>query len=151
MEEALRAGDFTVLAELWGGKHYGLAPSRRLVLAARARGGTGLLLQAGLARGAATLSTGSDTRFEVAAHPSPPIASAAGRIPIPGQTAFAVRLAKLRSTAASGEQNFDPDRIHPLIWNAEQRCFHDHDLSFGLASPPADRPAQAIKPAIRRA
>ncbi|WP_131115769.1 ImuA family protein [Lichenihabitans psoromatis] len=141
LEEALRAGAFTVLAELWGGQHYGLAPSRRLVLAARARGGTGLLLHAGLP-GAATLSSGSETRFAVAAHPSPHLASAGGRMPIPGQAVFGVRLDKLRNAAT----DFDTSRIHPLVWTPEQRCFHDHDLSLGVAFSSADRSPEAARP-----
>ena len=141
-EEALRAGDFVVLAELWGGRHYGLAPSRRLVLAARSRGGTGLLLHAGLGQDH-DVSSGSETRFAVAGHPSSPRAAFGGPLPVPGDAAFGVRVAKLRNAAAAG---FDHDHSFPLIWNAEQRCFHDHDLSVALASHPADGPAQANRP-----
>ena len=47
-EEALRLEAPVVLAEVWSGKHYDLAASRRLLLAAQAGRGTALLLHTGL-------------------------------------------------------------------------------------------------------
>ena len=138
-EEALRVGGILVLAELWGGRHYGLVASRRLVLAARGSGTTGLLLHAGLPGGRRGLSSGSATRFVVAACPSPRLPMANGPLPVPGGTAFALRLDKLRAPA----RDIDRTQVHPILWNAEQRCFHDADLSVALAAAPADRPAQA--------
>ena len=138
-EEALRLGDVFVLCELWGGKLYGLTPSRRLVLAARSHGATGLVLHAGLAGGARALSSSSETRFVVAARPSRMVAAVNGSLPVPGEAAFALRLDKAR--AAAGD--VDPHRIYSLLWNAEQRCFYDPDCPVAVASPPADRPAQA--------
>ncbi len=138
-EEALRVRDIVVLTELWGGRHYGLAPSRRLVLAARANGGVGLLLHAGLAGGTDALSSGSETRFSVGPLPSPRRASVGRRLPVPGEAAFAVRLDKVRAAT----RDFDRHQALPLLWNAEQRCFHDHDFSVAVAPAPVDRPAQA--------
>ncbi len=96
LEEALRLGAPAVLAELWGAKHYGLAPSRRLLLAAQGGRGTALLLHAGLAGRGAGLSSAAETRLAVAACPSPRLASAGDRLPIPGPAAVAVRVLKLR-------------------------------------------------------
>ncbi len=136
-EEALRTRGAVMLAELWGGRGYGLAPSRRLVLAARGRGSVGLVLHAGLP-GAARVSSGCDTRFRVAALPSPRIGSVGARPPVPGQASVAVALDKARAAV----RGIDPTHVFPLRWNAGQRCFHDHDLPVAVASAPADRPAR---------
>ena len=85
LEEALRLGARAVLAELWGAKHYGLAASRRLLLAAQRGRGTAVLLHAGLAGRGAALSSAAETRLAVRACPSPRLASAGGRTPIPGR------------------------------------------------------------------
>lgn len=138
-EEALRGTGLVVLAELWGGKAYGLAPSRRLVLAARARGSTALLLHAGLGGGTHGLSTGCETRMVVAAHPSRRRPAAVGALPIPGAPAFALRLDKARATLA----DIDPQQVFALHWNAAQRCFHDPDHPVALAAPSADGPDRA--------
>ena len=139
-EEALRMKAPLVLAELWNSRHYGLAPSRRLLLAAQAGGGTALLLHTGLSGRASGLSSAADTRFEVASCPSPRTPSAGDRMPIPGTAAFVVRLLKRRLGAIQG---FDSDRLHVLVWDPAQRCFDDHPVPFGLSSPVADRPPQA--------
>lgn len=137
-EEALRTRGTVVLAELWGGG-YGLAPSRRLVLAARGCGTVGLVLHAGLpGGGTATLSSGGDVRFRVGARPSPRGASVGARLPVPGGASFAVALDKVRAAA----RGFDPLQTFPLVWDAGKRCFHDHDLPVALAPAPADRPAR---------
>lgn len=145
-EEALRLRATTVLTELWGSRHYGLAPSRRLLLAAQAGGGTALLLHTGLSGRAPVLSSAAETRFSVAACPSPHLPSAGHRLPIPGPAAFAVRLLKQRLGALGG---FDSDRVHGLVWNAAQRCFDDHSLPFGVPAVPADRSAHTTAADIR--
>ncbi len=71
VEEALKLRAPAVLAELWGTKHYGLAPSRRLLLAAQAGQGTAILLHTGLAGRGEALSSAAETRFAVAACQSP--------------------------------------------------------------------------------
>ncbi len=136
-EEALRGSAFVVLVELWGGRTYGLASSRRLVLAARHKGATALLLHAGVGADTRQMSTGCDTRLVVSAQPSRRLPAASG-LPVPGPPAFGLRLDKARSAV----RDVDPHRLFPLGWNAEQRCFHDHDLSVALAAAPADRPAR---------
>ncbi len=71
MEEALKCrAPAAVIGEIWSAKAYDLTASRRLVLAAQKHGTPGLLFLAGLA-GAAALSSGADTRFEVRAQPEP--------------------------------------------------------------------------------
>ncbi len=145
-EEALRGSGFVVLAELWGGKAYGLAPSRRLVLAARAGGSTALLLHAGLGGGTHGLSTGCETRMVVAAHPSRRRPAAVGALPVPGAPAFALRLDKARAALA----DIDPQQVFALHWNAAQRCFHDPDHPVALAAPPADGPDRAAPRRLAR-
>lgn len=137
-EEALRGSGVLVLAELWGGKGYGLAPSRRLVLAARARNSTALLLHAGWSAGP-PLSTACETRMVIAAHPSRRRPAAVGALPVPGAPAFALRLDKARSALA----DIDPQQVFALHWTAAQRCFHDPDHPVALAAPPADGPDRA--------
>ena len=108
LEEALRLGAPAVLAELWGAKHYGLAASRRLLLAAQRGRGTAVLLHAGLAGRGAALSSAAETRLAVGACPSPRLASAGGRTPHPrASPAVAVRLLKLR-LGAGGEADLAP-------------------------------------------
>ena len=138
-EEALRLKAPVVLAELWTSKHYGLAPSRRLLLAAQAGHGTVLLLHTGLSGHASGLSSAAETRFLVGSCPSPRMPSAGNRMPIPGTAAFAIRLLKQRLGAAQG---FDSDHINFLVWNPAQRCFDDHPVPFRVSAPLADRPPQ---------
>ncbi len=147
-EEALRLKAPLVLAELWNSRHYGLVPSRRLLLAAQAGRGTALLLHTGLSGRASNLSSAAETRFQVASCPSPRTPSAGNRMPIPGTAAFAVRLLKQRLGAVQG---FDSNRIHSLVWNPAQRCFDDHPVPFRLSSPLADRPPQAAGGSWREA
>ena len=138
-EEALRVRDVVMLVELWAGRLYGLVPSRRLVLAARGSGAIGLVLHAGLPGAARALSSSSDTRFLAAACPSRPLPAASGPLPVPGITAVALRLDKLRAPPA----DVDRAATHVLLWHAEQRCFHEPDLSVALAAPSSDRPDRA--------
>ncbi len=140
LEEALRLGAPAVLAELWGAKHYGLAPSRRLLLAAQSGRGTAILLHAGLAGGGAALSSAAETRFAVAACPSPRLSSAGNRMPIPGAAAVAVRLLKLR---LGGSGDVDRERNYPIVWNPDRKCFDAHPLPVGVHAAAADRSAPA--------
>lgn len=144
IEEALRLRAPAVLAELWGTKHYGLAPSRRLLLAAQAGRGTAILLHTGLAGRGTTLSSAAETRFAVASCPSPPAFSAGNRMPIPGAPAVTVRLLKMRLGAAAGADQYrGVDLDHVLVWDPNRRCFDAHPLPVGVPAPAADRPAQA--------
>ena len=177
VEEALKLRAPAVLAELWGTKHYGLAPSRRLLLAAQAGQGTAILLHTGLAGRGEALSSAAETRFAVAACQSPQLPSAGNRMPIPGSAAVTVRLLKLRLGAGDrddrdhrgldrdnrglsrdhpgtgrDDRGLDRDyrgldRAHALVWNAVQRCFDAHPLPFGVSPPAADRTAQAASEA----
>ncbi len=142
LEEALRLRAPAVLAELWGTRHYGLAPSRRLLLAAQAGRGTAILLHAGLAGRGAGLSSAAETRFAVASCPSPRTPSAGNRMPIPGAAAVTVRLLKLR-LGASTEHYRGVDLDHAIVWNPNQRCFDAHPLPVGLSAPATDRPVAA--------
>ena len=142
-EEALRLGVPVVLAELWTSKHYGLVASRRLLLAAQAAQGTALMLHTGLSGRAACLSSVAETRLEVASAPSPRIASAGQRMPIPGPAAFGIRVLKQRLGAAP---SFESDRVHGLVWNSTQRCFDDHPVPVGLAASAADRAHRTPSP-----
>jgi len=84
LEEALKSrACAAVVGELWTLKAYDLTASRRLVLAAQAGATPALLLATGLAGGAARLSTGAATRFEVRASPSAWLAPAGGSLPSP--------------------------------------------------------------------
>ncbi len=148
LEEALRLGAPAVLAELWGAKHYGLAPSRRLLLAAQSGRGTAILLHAGLSGGGAALSSAAETRFAVAACPSPRLSSAGSRMPIPGPAAVAVRLLKLR---LGGGGDVDRERSYPIVWNPDRKCFDAHPLPVGVHAAVADRSAPARRSIAGRA
>lgn len=128
-EEALRAGARVVLTELWRGRSYDLAASRRLLLAARRRNATSLLLHVG--RGETEASSAADARFAVAARPGERRPSAGGGVPIPGPPGFGVRLRKLRG--GPGLSGFDPEVVHPLVWDAETCRFRTAVPSLGLA------------------
>lgn len=141
-EEALRAGARVVLTELWRARSYDLAVSRRLLLAARRRSATSLLVHVGLDE--AAVSSAADTRFAVAARPGEHRPSAAGRIPVPGPAGFAVRLTKLRGSASEGLRGFDRDEVHALVWDRKAQSFRkaqDFDaLRSVRAAPLYDRP-----------
>ena len=121
-EEALRAGVSAVITELWRPRAYDLTASRRLLMAARRGGAVSLLLPVGLGRGDG-LSSAADTRFSVAAAPSAHQPSAAMRTPVPGPAGFAVRLLKLRGTAANGLRGFDREETHGLLWDRGSQGF----------------------------
>jgi len=145
MEEALKSGaGAAVLGELWSLKPYGLAASRRLLLAAR-KGRTPALLVLTRAHGLADrLSSAAETRFEIAAAPSASISAAAGKA-LPGPFACRARLIKAR-LALSGEgvlEAADPGRAHRLEWRREETTFDDPALSLALAAASGDRPRAA--------
>ena len=128
-EEALRAGTGVVLTELWRGQAYDLAASRRLLLAARRRNTTGLLLHVGI--GSEVVSSAADTRFAVAAIPGDRRPSAGGHKPVPGRPSFAVRLLKRRGGAGEAFRAFDRDAVHTLLWDSLSRSFR----SVGRTTP----------------
>lgn len=143
MEEALKCRAAAVIAEIWSlEKAYGLAASRRLVLAAQKSGTPGLMLAAGMARGADRLSTGAQTRFEVFSRASPRPPSARG-LPLPGPACWSIRVVKAR--AGPDGFGFDRDRFFAVLWDHEKACFRD---AFPLALAPhsghrSDQPADA--------
>lgn len=140
MEEALKCrGLAVVVADLWRTKPYDLVASRRLVLAAQKSATPGILVPAGAAGTAQALSSAARTRFEVAAAPGSLIASAGERLPLPGAAAWTVRLARIRAGPDGHAENFDWEKIWPLVWDHEEARFRDA-LSL---HPPAllrDRP-----------
>lgn len=142
-EEALRAGARMVLTELWRGQSYNLAASRRLLLAARRRGATNVMVHVGLAADA--VSSAADTRFSVAASPGERRPSAGGRTPVPGPAGFAVRLLKLRSSASDRMRGFDPEAVHPLVWDRTTHAFRtlreDEPLRHRPLGPSPSRPS----------
>lgn len=103
---------------------YDLTASRRLRLAAAYSGVTILLVRTG----AMPIPSAAETRWEVAAAPSPTIEAEA-----PGPPAFAVRLLRRRGGPAGMEMR--------LEWNSEQACFRETALSGALVSLPARGPA----------
>lgn len=143
-EEALRAGTGVVLTELWRGQTYDLAASRRLLLAARRRHATSLLLHVGL--DAEAVSSAADTRFAVAALPGERRPSAGGFMPIPGRAAFAVRLLKRRGGAGKSFRAFDRDAVHALVWEPGARSFRSHRGTVPLSRVPLVPSAQ-LRPA----
>jgi protein ImuA len=135
IEEALKCrAPAAVIGEIFTAKAYDLAASRRLVLAAQKYATPCLLFLAGLA-GAETLSSGADTRFEVRAQLSPHQASAGHRLPLPGTSAWSVRIAKAR--AGPSGFGIDRDKFHPVFLT--EACFRDA-LSLPLATISADGP-----------
>jgi len=135
IEDALKSGALAVvIGEVWRLSKYDLAISRRLTLAARA-GATPVLLTLPTAHGQ-TLSTAAETRFEIAAAPSPRAPSAGAGKPLPGAPAFAVRLTKAKPGG-------DPAKALRLIWRSEEQAFDDPAISVPVAAAPADRSGAA--------
>ena len=144
MEEALKSGALAaVVGEMWSlSKHYGLAASRRLLLAARAGRAPALLVHGGAFGRADALSSAAETRFEIAAASSRPVAPAGGRLGLPGVPAFAARLLKARlrpSAQGPPARGFDEARIIRLEWRGDERCFGDPTISLPVVRASADR------------
>jgi protein ImuA len=143
MEEALKSGALAVVVgELWSvARHYGLAASRRLLLAARAGATPALLVHGGLFGQAAALSSAAETRFEIAAAASRRLAPANGRLSLPGAPVFAARLVKARlGPSAQGPPGrlFDETRVSRLEWRGDETCFHDPTVPLPMVRAPVD-------------
>lgn len=134
MEEALKCrAAAAVIGEIWSlEKVYGLVASRRLALAAQKGGAPGLMLAAGMARGADRLSSSAQTRFEVFSRPSPRAPAGRG-LPTPGPACWSVRIVKAR--AGPGPFGFDRDKAFAILWDHEKACFRDA-FSVPLSSHP---------------
>jgi protein ImuA len=130
IEEALKCGaPAVVIGEIWSLKAYGLAASRRLLLAAR-KGGTPALLVLASAYGQANrVSSAAETRFEIAAAPSARTPAASGP-DLPGPFACGARLVKARLGTFAGDLRaqlnaHDPGRIVRLEWRSQDTTFQD--------------------------
>ncbi len=149
MEEALKSGALAaVIGELWSvAKHYGLAASRRLLLAAHKGETPALIVHGGLFGQTEALSSAAETRFEIAAAPSRRLPPASGNLGLPGAPAFAVRLVKARlSPAAQGPpaRLFDETRSTRLEWSSVETSFHDPTVSLPVAPAPLYGPRPRI-------
>jgi protein ImuA len=150
VEEALKSGALAVVVgELWSvAKTYGLAASRRLLLAAHKGATPALMVYGGLFGQADAFSTAAETRFEIAAAPSRRLAPASGALALPGGPAFAARLVKARLSPAPGPpaRLFDETRVHRLEWSSVEIAFHDPTVPLPLAPAPlhGSRPRLAI-------
>jgi len=119
-----------VIGEIWTlARAYDLTASRRLVLAAQKSGTPCLLFAAGLTGAADQLSSSAETRFEIRASPSPRLASAAGRLPLPGLAAWSVRIAKARASPL----RMDRGLFRPVLWDHVEALFRDA-LPLSLAA-----------------
>jgi len=111
MEEALKCGaPAAVVGEIWNLKGYGLAASRRLLLAARKGKVPALLILASAYGQAGRLSSAAETRFEIAAAPSARIPAAAG-LDLPGPFACGARLVKARLAGAVDDRARAPKGV----------------------------------------
>ena len=151
MEEALKCGaPAAVVGEIWSLKGYGLAASRRLLLAARKGRTPALLILASAYGQAERLSSAAETRFEIAAAPSARLKAAAGR-DLPGPFACGARLVKARLARAGPErpvQAFDAERVIRLEWRSqdnqfEELAFGDPAISLPVAAAAGDGPRAA--------
>ena len=133
MEQGLRCKALgVVIGEIAGlPALYDLTASRRLVLAAREGGVTGLLVHAAVGGMDKTLSSAAWTRWRIAAHPSRP-----GEAGTPGDPAWRVRLARSRDGVEAG---------WTVEWSHDARAFQTlpgGDLAdLGHGSSPPERPA----------
>jgi protein ImuA len=144
MEEALKCrAPGLVIGEIFSAKFYDLAASRRLVLAAQRHATPALLFLAGIA-GTERLSSGADARFEVRARSSLQQASAAHRLPLPGSSAWSVRIAKARAGPAGFA--VDRDLFHPVFWTESK--FRDA-LSIPVSAVAGDGPDHSPRNARR--
>ena len=116
MEQALRCRglDVVITESARLASVYDLTASRRLGLAAREGGATGLLIQAGIGGRDLKLSSAAFSRWLVGAHPSRP-----GLAGEPGCPAWRLRLARQRG----GREG------HWLVeWNHDERVFVERDF-----------------------
>jgi protein ImuA len=148
MEEALKSGALAaVVGEMWSlTRHYGLAASRRLLLAAKAGRTPALLVHGGAFGRSDAISSAAETRFEIAAAASRRLQPAGGQLDLPGPPTFAARLlkARLRPGAGAPTRSFDEARIIRLEWNGVERCFRDPTISLPVARAPADGPGASV-------
>jgi protein ImuA len=149
MEEALKSGALAaVVGEMWSlTRHYGLAASRRLLLAARAGRTPALLVHGGAFGRADAISSAAETRFEIAAAASRRLEPAGGRLGLPGAPAFAARLLKARlRPCAQGPpaRGLDEARIIRLEWDGVERCFRDPTISLPMVRASADGPGASF-------
>jgi protein ImuA len=131
--DALRCAALgAIVVECWGNPRIlDLTASRRLTLAAEARGVTALLLRLNAQPG----PSAAETRWCVAAAPSTPLPADA-----PGRSAFDLTLLRRRS---------GPDGLRwHLEWNRDRCCFEE---AGGPALPGAVVPVPADGPAADRA
>ena len=143
MEEALKSGALAVVVgEMWSlARHYSLAASRRLLLAARAGRAPALLVHGGAFGRAGAISSAAETRFEIAAASSRRLEPAGGRLELPGAPAFAARLLKARlrpSAQGPPTHGFDEARMIRLEWNGVERCFRDPTIPLPLVRASVD-------------
>ena len=131
MEEALKcAGVAAVLAETSiSHRLYTLDASRRLVLAARAGGGAGLMVPLALAGAAARLSSAANGRIEAMRRSARPEPVGENLFGLPGPPLIGARLVKAR-----GLSGFDPERVHEVAF---------HAFSVGSSPLPRHGPDQA--------
>jgi protein ImuA len=148
MEEALKCrGVSAVLAETWArARDYSLTVSRRLALAARAGGAAGLLRHAAASGEADAITSAAATRFEIAARRSLPLPAADRGPPLPGQTAWGVRVARMHAGAAGLGRALDWQKFSDVAWDHEETCFRDA-LSLPVVAVPRNRPDRAGTPA----
>jgi len=145
MEEALKSGGpSVVVGELWSLKGYGLAASRRLLLAARKRRTPALLVLMSAYGQAERMSSAAAARFEIAAAMSARAPAAAGKN-LPGPFAVGARLVKARlgSPRDGPSEALDAARIVRLEWRSETRSFDNPAISLSLAAASGDRPRAA--------
>jgi len=148
IEEALKSGGpAIVLGELWSLKDYGLAASRRLLLAARKSRTPALIVLANAHGQAERMTSAADARFEIAAAPSARTPAAAGK-DLPGPFALDARLVKARLgfPRDGPSEALDATRTVRLEWRSEAGCLDDPAISLSLAAASGDRPGAAPQP-----
>jgi protein ImuA len=143
MEEALKTPAAIVVAESWMAPGaYGLAGSRRLLLATRAGGGMGLLLLPRAAGAAGRLSSAAHLRFETASLSAAQPVAVSRRLPTPGPLAWRLRIAKARAGFLGEAADCDPSVWRDISFDPEKAVFR-HAFPQRLSAPPFDRPDPA--------
>lgn len=137
MEQGLRCKALSVvIGEIAGlPAFYDLTASRRLVLAAREGGVTGLLVHAAVGGLGKALSSAAWTRWIVTAHPS-----RLGLAGTPGQPVWRVSLSRNRDGIEAG---------WTVEWSHDARAFET--LSGRDPADVAHRPGETSRPSLRRA